>query len=95
MEFISTEIDVLFDALDALESKASNDVLTGGLMSLIFSKGKEQADEVGNDLMNKLGDVKHEQRHLKEQIILLKAKLLQARDAQAVQDGLDYLRSGE
>jgi len=95
MEFISTEVDILFDALDALESKASNDVLTGGLMSLIFSKGKEQADEVGNDLMNKLGDVKHEQRHLKEQIILLKAKLLQARDAQAVQDGLDYLRSGE
>jgi len=95
MEFISTEVDILFDALDALESKASNDVLTGGLMSLIFSKGKEQADEVGNDLMNKLDDVKHEQRHLKEQIILLKAKLLQARDAQAVQDGLDYLRSGE
>lgn len=82
--FNASEIELLFEALDALEGKGGSEMLVSMLMTAGLTKG-DQRDEEMNKLKEEHEQKEADRRLLKERIILIKAKLIQMRDKSEAQ----------
>lgn len=86
------DIQILMEALDALESKASRDAFSMSMIGLMLMDDKEEARR---EAERELEKAKAETEGMKERIILLKAKLIQMKDKRAVDEMSDILKRGE
>jgi len=75
------DIKFLMEALDALESKSTHDVLFESIFEIGMSNDKESASKKMKDKMRAIED---SIEPLKERIIILKAKLIQMKDKNVV-----------
>jgi len=74
------EIDILFDALDAFEKSKATGKLFSTMVCLSLAKDKEQAEKIMSESEVETEDEKRRQVLAREQVILLKAKLIKTRD---------------
>ncbi len=86
------DIKLLMEALDALEQKASRDGFASAMIGMMLSDDKEKARLEAHQEMEK---AKLETEAIEEEIILLKAKLIQMKDKRTVDEMSDYLKRGE
>ena len=89
--FTENEFELLMKALDALESKASSDMLVTGMLKIGFSSSKEEAENTTQEVMNEWEEFAEKQKGLKNQIILMKAKLIQMQDSMAIEEAKNFL----
>ena len=75
------DIKFLMEALDALESKSTHDVFFESIFEIGMSNDKESASKKMKDKMRVIED---SIEPLKERIIILKAKLIQMKDKNVV-----------
>lgn len=84
--FTSEEVKMLFDGLDALESKSAID----DLMVSVFGAALSRSNEERKEFLDKQKQEKDKQEYanqiLKERIILLKAKLIQMKDKAFIEE---------
>lgn len=80
MQFTIEETTLLLEALDALETKAGGDMLIGGLLGAAFARNEQQAKENIEKMKQEMDEKKDKDRALKEQLILLRAKVIQSRN---------------
>ena len=90
-ELDNDDIQVLMNALDALEEKSTRDGVMSSLLGMMFSKDKEEAVKYAEEEMQKAED---EKMKIKDTIILLKAKLIHMKDRAAVESAKTFLKSG-
>ena len=83
--FTTDEFELLFEALGALESKASSDMLTSMMLGMAFAEDKEEFMERAEKDKER---IMREAVPMGERIILMKAKLIQLRDRLMI-DNLD------
>lgn len=76
----NSEIDMLQQGLDALESSASHEGLMGMMLGTMLAPDKESRDRLMEERRIEMEQKKTEQQRLRERIILLKAKLIQMKD---------------
>ena len=81
--FTHDEIEMLFEALDALESSKQKNAMMGGMLGLMLSKDRDEAERNFKEKMESASP----DQILKERIILLKAKLISMKD-RAFVDGV-------
>ena len=86
-KFSDSDIELLMEALDALEKKDVNDAFTTGLLGAMLTKDK---DERMNDFEKTMNDAQEKSKGLKNRIILLKAKLIQMQDEMLVSEAKIY-----
>lgn len=87
--FSSEEIDILFKALDALESKQTMDSLFGMMLGASIISDDDKREEFMDQQKQEMADKEAESQQQRNRIILLKAKLIQMQDRQFVED-LDF-----
>jgi hypothetical protein len=76
--------ELLHQALDALQAKGGTHELLGVMITVLLSPSKNDAQERLAEYECRVKTKSHEQQTLEERIILVKAKLIQMRDVQAV-----------
>lgn len=81
-----SDIDVLLEACDALSSKAIGDHMFGSLMSTVLAPTPEAREKASQDNQRELDRLMREQKQKREEITLIKAKLIQIRRAQDSHD---------
>lgn len=81
--FTQDEVELLMEALDALESKKSTDSLLKGIFKTMLSPTEEGARKAAEDVGQ---EVSKGDPLLRDRIILLKAKLIGVRDRMEVSD---------
>ena len=81
--FTTDEFELLLEALDALESKSSSDMLTSMMLGIAFAEDKEEFMERAEKDRER---VMREAVPTRERIILMKAKLIQVRDRLMIND---------
>jgi hypothetical protein len=86
------DIQMLMDALDALEEKSTRDGLLSSMLGLMLSKDKEEAAQYADEEMRKAEKVG---AAIKDTIILLKAKLITMKDRETVESAKRFMLGGE
>lgn len=86
------DIQVLMQALDALEEKSTRDGLLSSMLGLMLSKDKEEAVQYADEEMRKAD---RERESIKDTIILLKAKLITMKDREVVESAKRFMIGGE
>lgn len=86
--FTQREFELLTKGLDAFLAKAGQEALIGMMFGAMLARSKEEAERNAQDETRKLEAQKASQEVLQEEIILLKAKLIQwRRQSDAALDG--------
>ena len=83
--FETHEIEMLMEALDALEKEESSSLALSGLIGLVLARPGER-DVVMEENKREMEEAKHKGVILRDRITLLKAKLIQLRDKALVED---------
>ena len=89
------DLEMLLDALDALESKDERDRLTASLFGIMTANSKEEAKSRADELKREHMQGKQKHKQLSERIILLKAKLIRQKDALLAQGFADDVLKGK
>lgn len=91
--FTTKELDILFEALDALESKQATDSALSSMLGVMVIRDEEEREKFMNKQELELAAAKEKNRNLREQIILLKAKLIGMKDREYINElNLDELK---
>lgn len=86
------DIDMLMDALDALEKKDGLEAVSGGILKLMLVEDKEQAKR---DFSTGLEEAQKKTKSMRESIILLKAKLIMMKDKNTVANAKSFIEKRE
>lgn len=84
------DIQMLMEALDALEKQAGKDGFMGAMLGLMLSKDKEEANRHAEQEMK---EAEEKTAAIKDRIILLKAKLIMMKDRNTVNEAADFLKN--
>lgn len=76
----TTDIDLLFDGLDALETKAVSDHLMKSMFTAVLTEKGEKRDAIKQKDLEEFETIKQQNKYLGQRIILLKAKLIGMRE---------------
>lgn len=91
MEIELEDIEILMEALNALEEKAMSDGLMGGLIGLMLVGDKSQAEKM---LDKEMSEARQKDLEVKERVILTKAKLVQMKRKLIAGEAAEFLRKG-
>lgn len=81
------DIKVLMEALDALEGKTMHDVLLESVLEVGMSADR---DEAKKKMVAKLQNASDNLEPLRERVIILKAKLIQMKDKNVVDEAVHF-----
>lgn len=89
MNLASQDYAMLFDALDSLQAKDTNDFLVGSMLGMMMAKDNEQAKQRFDEESKKRKAKVGERKIFAERITMLKAKLIHMRDSNTADKELD------
>ena len=84
--FTLDELDMLANALDALESSSSKDDLLGLMLTGLTAKSKEEMDAVVDARISEIDEKKIQRAQRSEDILMLKAKIIGMRRGRRLDD---------
>ncbi len=84
--FSQDEVQLISDALDALETKQSSSELMTLMMGGLLIRDDDTRQEFIDESKSRMENPGQDQEVLKERIILLKAKLIQMKDKAVAED---------
>ena len=87
------DIDVLIEALDALQFKHGNSAFTSVLLGAMLSKNKDE-DTFRAEANKTMEEARQKGKSMEETVILLKAKLIGMRDRVLVDEMSAHLKTG-
>lgn len=94
-QLTNEDIDMLMKGLDALKSQIGSSALMGVMFSAMLTKKEERESDFEQNAKRKMEDANREATALDEQVILLKAKLIQMRDRSTVNEMSAILMGGD
>lgn len=88
MELTIEDIDVLIEAVEKWETADASDDLMFGMMGIMLAGSKENADKILKEQEVDRANSKEKRQVKKERAVLLKAKLIQMKDAMIIKSAL-------
>lgn len=85
MQFTNQEIDLIIEALDALKEKEVQDATITGMLKAFVAPTKQESQRAAEAMGAEILAVKAVHRQREDEMILLKAKLIQMRPAAELQ----------
>lgn len=85
MELTDQELEILVECVEAWEQKPMSEGVTGTLLGAMFCRGTEERERFMREDEQRLKQAQGDQKLRRERATLLKAKLIQLRQARAAE----------